>query len=232
MFFTATLLALISATHYVSALPVEESHIEERSSHCHTILTGHLVGFDTSNTQYSFVTNSANEVAYDPDWKKSKHQLFVNFQQCPNYKDPIGDEDGTGFVGRMYVPALNGCVSNPAYLQSTSGSANYYPIVTSCDKSTSTVAEDELWKYFVSEDANDLNFVYWARRINFASLEMIDPNATRAIVTPLPETCVIEKRSPSKASDFHNGNLVSFNHKMHLIPTPKFLYNPVTKHLV
>ncbi|KAG8849046.1 hypothetical protein FRB96_000946 [Tulasnella sp. 330] len=148
-------------------MPVEDSNIEERSSsNCHTIVKGHLVGFDSKNKQFSFVSNSANEVAYDPNWKKSKNQLYVNFQECPKYKDPIGDEDGTGSVGRMYVPALKGCVSNPAYLQSTSVSANYYPIITPCDATTSLVAEESLWKYYPSEDFNDLNFVYWAAQPN------------------------------------------------------------------
>ncbi|KAG8849045.1 hypothetical protein FRB96_000945 [Tulasnella sp. 330] len=156
------LLLLVAAIHPGSALPVEDSSIKERSSsNCHTILKGHLVGFDSHNKQFSFVTNSANEVAYDPNWKKSKDQLYVNFQECPKSKDPIGDEDIIGFVGRMYVPALNGCVSSPAYLQSTSANADYYPIVTPCDATTSSVAEDSLWKYFPSDEDNR-NFMFWA----------------------------------------------------------------------
>ncbi|KAG8849043.1 hypothetical protein FRB96_000943 [Tulasnella sp. 330] len=162
----STLLLLAAATHSVLALPVEDSSIEERSTHCHTILKGHLVGFDSRQKQFTFVTNSANEVAYDHDWKKSKHQLYVHFQQCPKSKDPIGDEDSTGFVGRMYVPALNGCISSPAYLQSTSAKANYYPVIKPCDATTRSVAEDALWKYYPDEVSEDSNSVYWSAQPN------------------------------------------------------------------
>lgn len=60
----------------------------------------------------------------------------------------------------MYVPSLGGCVSNPAYAKSLD--TEYYPVVTSCKATTSTVGQTEEWKYYPSSDGdNNLNFVYW-----------------------------------------------------------------------
>ncbi|KAG8849044.1 hypothetical protein FRB96_000944 [Tulasnella sp. 330] len=167
MFFASistSLLLLVVATHSVSALPAEDPSTEE--SDCFPILKGHLAGFDSHNNQFNFITNSANEVAYDSGWKGSTHQIFLLFEQCPNYKDPIGDDDSISFVGRMYVPALKGCISNPAYLQSTNAKASYYPVIKPCDALTGTVAEDALWKYYPDADGDEFSFVYWAAQPN------------------------------------------------------------------
>lgn len=68
----------------------------------------------------------------------------------------------------MYVPSLGGCISNPAYIKSLD--TEYYPVVTSCKATTSTVGQAELWKYYPSSDAGNLNFVYWVRARLFVSI--------------------------------------------------------------
>lgn len=77
-------------------------------------------------------------------------------------------DDGSIYVGRLYVPSLKGCVSNPPY--ATTIDTEYYPVVTACEESTSKVGETEEWKFYPL-DEGDGNYVYWVRIYDATSFE-------------------------------------------------------------
>lgn len=63
-------------------------------------------------------------------------------------------------MGRLYVPSLNGCVSNPAYAKNKN--APFYPKVTPCDKKTSTLKITEQWRWYPwNQNGLHLRNVYW-----------------------------------------------------------------------
>jgi len=157
---SALALTILAATQSVVALPVDDatSDLEARkskpsSNNCQTILKGNLIGFDMKGHTIYFSTNSKKQVAYNP---KSNHKLYVNFQNCPNYGQAISGDD-RGYNGRIYVPSLGLCITNPGLNDLT---ASHNLQLAPCKKTTSAISDAEHWQYYPGEDT-DLNFMYW-----------------------------------------------------------------------